>query len=181
VKRIVFDGRGYLVPIGVFDPDKHLSGLLVAEYVQQHRAEWLGTRVLELGTGCGVIAGALHDAGADVVATDVSRLAIEAAKGNLAQTSVEVRRGDLFEPVGDLRFDTIVMNPPYEIGRSLRPRYRSPDVLERVATQWSDFADRLVLAFPVDCAHVLDEAGFNLTLIDQLSSTGRELGIFTST
>ena len=66
------------------------------------------------------------------------------------------------------------------MGRSLRPRFRSPDVLERLAAQWRDFADRLVLAFPTDSADVLDEVGFDLHLIDRLKSSGRELGIFSS-
>lgn len=180
MKRIVFGGRPYLIPIGVFDPHKHESGLLVARYVQGSAAEWDGTRVLEIGTGCGLIAGALHDAGAEVVATDVSRFAVEASKGNLVQTSVELRCGDLFDPVEGERFDTIVINPPYEIGRSLRPRYRSPDILERTAAQWRNFADRLVLAFPTDSAELLDAAGFDLELIDRLESTGRELGIYSS-
>ena len=72
------------------------------------------------------------------------------------------------------------MNPPYEIGRSLRPRYRSPDVLERLAAEWPNFADQLVLAFPTDSADVLDELRFDLHLIDRLESSGRELGIFSS-
>lgn len=180
VKRIVFAERGYLVPFGVFDPAKHESGLLVAEYVQRNEADWADTRVLEIGTGCGLIAGALHDAGAKVIATDVSRFAIETATGNLVHTSVELRRGDLFDPVRGERFDTIVMNPPYEVGRSLRPRFRSPDVLERLAAEWPKFADRLVLAFPTDSADVLKVLGFDLHLVDRLKSSGRELGIFSS-
>ena len=181
MKRIVFAGRPYLVPIGVFDPHKHESGLLVAGHIEANAADWAGQRVLELGTGCGLIAGALHDAGAEVVASDISRFAIEAAKGNLAQTSVDLRRGDLFEPVHGERFDTIVMNPPYEVGWSLRPRYRSPDVLERVAVEWQGVADKLVLAFPTDSADLLDEVGFELHLTATLKSSDRELGIFSST
>ena len=109
VKRIVFAERGYLIPFGVFDPAKHESGLLVAEYVQRNEADWADTRVLEIGTGCGLIAGALHDAGAEVVATDVSRFAIETATGNLVHTSVELRRGDLFDPVRGERFNTCLL------------------------------------------------------------------------
>ena len=180
VRRIVFAERGYLIPFGVFDPAKHQSGLLVAEYIERNAAEWAGARVLEIGTGCGVIAGALHDAGADVVATDVSRFAVESAAGNLVGTTVDVRHGDLFTPVEGEHFGTIVMNPPYEIGWSLRPRYRSPDVLESLAAEWLTFADRLALAFPTDSAEVLDDLGFDLHLVDRLESSGRELGIYSS-
>ena len=86
---------------------------------------------------------------------------------------------DSFDPVRGERFDAIVMNPPYEIGWSLRPRYRSPDLLERIAAEWRRFADRLVLAFPTDSAEILDEVGLDLHLVDCLESGGRELGIFS--
>ena len=108
-------------------------------------------------------------------------MAVEAAKGNLAKTSVDVRYGDLFAPISGERFDVIVSNPPYEIGRSLRPRYRSPDVLQRLSVEWRDFADQLVVAFPTDSADLLVELGFNLHLVERFDSVGRELGIFSST
>ena len=180
MKRIVFGDRPYLVPLGVFDPVKHQSGLLVARYVHDSASTWADKRVLEVGTGCGLLAGVLHDCGADVTATDVSRWAVEAARGNLVNTSVDVRRGNLFEPVARERFDIVVTNPPYEIGRSLRPRYRSPDILARIADQWSTVADRLVMAFPVDSEDVLVEVGFELRLLEVLESTGRHLGIWST-
>ena len=178
VKRIAFAGRHYLIPFGVFDPAKHLSGLLVAEYVQGSATAWAGKRVLEIGTGSGLIAGVLHDAGADVVATDISRLAVEAARGNLAHTAVEVRRGDLFEPVAGESFDVIVVNPPYEIGRSLRPRYRSLNFLDRLASQWPRFARELCVAFPLDSGDVLAGCGFDVELVATLTSPARALGIW---
>ncbi len=180
MKRFDFGDRPYLVPVGVFDPAKHLSGLLVAEYLQHNPENWPGKRVLEIGTGCGLLAGVLHDSGAQVTATDISRWAVEAARGNLAQTSVDVLRGDLFEPVAGEHFDVLVTNPPYEVGRSLRPRYRSPDVLERLAVEWNNFADQLVMAFPVDSEDLLAEVGFELDLVDRLDSPGRQLGIWAS-
>ena len=180
VKRIAFADRSFLVPFGVFNPVKHQSGALVADYLQRNANDFAGTRVLEIGTGSGLLAAVLHDAGATVVATDISRLAVEAARGNLAGTNVDVRLGDLFDPVAGERFDIIVSNPPYEVGSSLRPRYRSADLLERLAATWREYGDQLVLAFPTDAADQLEQLGFTLTLSERLRSTGRELGIYRS-
>jgi len=156
--------------------------MLVAHALASEGDRWEnGVAVLELGTGCGLLSGVLHDLGASVVATDVSTIACRCARHNLANTAVDVRCGDLFAPVEGERFDAIVMNPPYEIGRSLLHRYSSPAVLERLAAQWRTFADQLVLAFPTDSSDVLVEVGFDLVLTDRLSSPGRELGIFRST
>jgi release factor glutamine methyltransferase len=75
-----------------------------------------GSRVLDLCTGSGVLAVvAAMRLGSKVTAVDVSRRAVLAARVNakLNRVSVTVRRGDLFEPVGEERFDLIVSNPPY--------------------------------------------------------------------
>ena len=77
-------------------------------------------RALDLGTGSGALALSLATEGdfAHILATDVSRDAIEVASGNGAQyhdgAPVEFRVGSLYEPVGRAeRFDVIVSNPPY--------------------------------------------------------------------
>ena len=74
-------------------------------------------RVLDLGTGCGVQA--LHAArhADEVVATDVSRRALEFAAFNatLAGTRLDLRAGSLLEPVREERFDLVVSNPPFVI------------------------------------------------------------------
>jgi len=75
-----------------------------------------GGDVLELGTGSGAIAVSAARAGArSVTAVDVSRRALLCAWVNarLNGTTVQPRRGDLFAPVRDRRFDFVVSNPPY--------------------------------------------------------------------
>ena len=82
-------------------------------------------RLLELGTGSGVIATSLavHQPDWDIIATDISESALAVAKKN-AEThacTAQIRflSGDLFEPIkamdptGEIRFDWIVCNPPY--------------------------------------------------------------------
>ncbi|MEA1905126.1 MAG: HemK2/MTQ2 family protein methyltransferase [Candidatus Hadarchaeota archaeon] len=73
--------------------------------------------VLELGTGCGLIAILAAKAGARVLATDVNPTALRCARNNArahnVEKRIEFRLGDLFEPVNDERFDLIIFNPPY--------------------------------------------------------------------
>lgn len=102
----------------------------VLEWATSHKAH----TVLDLGTGSGAIALALAEEGGfeRIVATDVSREALDVARENARLTGladgVEFRCGALFDPVGDERFDIIVSNPPY-IGESERNTLE-PDVRE---------------------------------------------------
>jgi release factor glutamine methyltransferase len=76
-------------------------------------------RILDLCTGSGVIAVSLarEYPAAQVVATELSPAAAALARKNAARNAVadrvEVREGDLFEPVRGERFDLIAANPPY--------------------------------------------------------------------
>lgn len=74
-------------------------------------------RVLDLGTGCGVQA--LHAArhADELVATDVSRRALDFAAFNaaLAGTALDLREGSLLDPVRGEQFDLVVSNPPFVI------------------------------------------------------------------
>jgi release factor glutamine methyltransferase len=78
-----------------------------------------GLHVVDVGTGSGAIALALATEGpfARVVATDREEAALEVARENAARVAppvpVELRRGDLLEPVAGERFDVVVSNPPY--------------------------------------------------------------------
>ena len=78
-------------------------------------------RILDIGTGCGVISIALaKEIGpARILATDISRSALVIARENAARHRVEDRIlflcGDLFDPLKDDRFsfNLITSNPPY--------------------------------------------------------------------
>lgn len=73
---------------------------------------------LDLGTGCGVQALLASRHAERVVATDVHERALTYARINAALneiTNVELRKGDLFEPVSGERFDLIVSNPPFVV------------------------------------------------------------------
>lgn len=76
-----------------------------------------GERVLDVGTGTGVIALCAARAGRVVTAVDISRAAVRTAKANAMQAKVafECYRSDLLERVRGT-FDLIAFNPPYGFG-----------------------------------------------------------------
>jgi release factor glutamine methyltransferase len=89
-----------------------------------------GERILEIGTGCGLVAILAAKAGAHVVATDLSELAVQNARKNVAfhkcESLVEIRQGDLFAPIHpDEKFSLLVFNPPYLPGTKQDPGYDS--------------------------------------------------------
>jgi release factor glutamine methyltransferase len=96
---------------GVFQPHSD-SWLLAHHLAQEPLGE--GDRVLDLGTGSGLLA-VVAARRAEVVAVDVSRRALIAARLNAKLNGVTLTtiRGDMFGAVGDARFDVIVSNPPY--------------------------------------------------------------------
>ena len=101
---------------GVFKPisDSRFLADVLREQTLPPRAT-----VLDLCTGSGILAitAAMRGARA-VTAVDVSRRAVATVRLNAHLNRVRVRavRGDLFEAVGDQRFDAIVSNPPYVPG-----------------------------------------------------------------
>jgi release factor glutamine methyltransferase len=76
--------------------------------------------ILEIGTGCGLIALACAYQGAKVVCTDINPFAVQLARQNiernhhLLKSEIEIRQGDLFSVLKNTeRFTMILFNPPY--------------------------------------------------------------------
>jgi ribosomal protein L3 glutamine methyltransferase len=75
--------------------------------------------VLDLctGSGCLAILAARNFPNARIDAADISRDALDVAARNIADYGLEDRvtlhRGDLFKPLGGVRYDLIISNPPY--------------------------------------------------------------------
>ncbi len=86
--------------------------------------------VLDLctGSGCLAILAARHFANAEVDAADISKDALAVAARNVSdhglEGQIELFRGDLFQPLGDKRYDLIISNPPYvdEAGMASLPQ-----------------------------------------------------------
>ncbi len=95
--------------LGIGGATTTLSGLQVPVPVR---------RVLDLGTGCGIQAMHARRFAEQVVATDISRRALDIARFNAQLNGIDgidFRFGSLFEPVTGERFDRIVSNPPFVI------------------------------------------------------------------
>ena len=122
--------------------------------------------VLDLGCGSGLLACTAAARGArGVWATDVDPLAVACCAENAARNglSVQTGRGDLFEPVGDRRFDWIVSNPPQTPAppEARGPKFAGEDGLA--------IFERLLGAAP----RHLTEAGGLLTSLISLADTRR--------
>lgn len=105
---------GLVVPEGVYAPLRD-TALLREAAVARLRASPHPTRVLDLCTGSGAVALSAATVGALVTAVDIDERAVAAARVNAERCGlwVDVRHGDLFEPVRGSSFDLISCNPPY--------------------------------------------------------------------
>jgi release factor glutamine methyltransferase len=114
-------GYPILVLPEVLNPRLFYSGEFLAGAVNEIQMS-SDTRVLDMGTGTGIIAvAAAHQGaaaahqGAQVVAVDINPAAVRAARVNAllneVETAVDVREGDLFAAVADERFDVVIFNP----------------------------------------------------------------------
>jgi release factor glutamine methyltransferase len=109
---------------GIYAP-QHDTALLIRAL----RASGLapGRHILDICTGTGVVAVAAAAMGAaSVTAIDLSRRAVMSARANsfVRRADVVVRRGNLFAPIADERFDLVLCNPPYVPAISARlPRH----------------------------------------------------------
>jgi len=128
----------------VFNPRLLRSGEFFAEQVKAGLVR-SGETVLDLGTGSGICAIAAAQWSNHVVAVDINPEAVRCAQINAllnrVEQRMEIRQGDLFEPVGDKRFDIVLFNPPFYFGTPIGLRdhaWRSNDVVARFAVQFAD-------------------------------------------
>jgi ribosomal protein L3 glutamine methyltransferase len=127
-----FCGLDFTVTPDVLVPRSPLAELIAGQF-----SPWLdlgGTgQILDMCTGgaCIAIAMAVHMPGCSVDAVDISTAALQVAQQNTRRHGVEDRvrliQSDLFEQLGDTRYDLIVSNPPYvaaDVFARLPPEYR---------------------------------------------------------
>lgn len=125
-----------------------------------------GMRVLDMGTGSGILAAYCARGGAEVTASDIDTETLEALKVTSHRLGIHVRpiASDLFSKIND-RFDMVVFNPPY------LPSEEIEDCTVDGGRQGTEIVDR----FFQQLSEHLTKNGFGLLV---LSSSNRpdELG-----
>ncbi len=148
------DLKALRLPSGdeVYPPSS--DSMLLNEVVRAHRRE----RVLDLCTGSGIQALAQAGGAGAVVAVDINPRAAAIARLNAEINcceNIDVRLGDLYQPVRGERFDLILANPPfvtspYEKAPSFHSGGPTGDrVLRRVIRGWDKYLEAEGRAFAV--------------------------------
>lgn len=97
-------------------------------------------RVLDLGTGCGVLACQLAGTAGALVATDLSARSAAIARFNAAlngTANIRVECGDLFAPVAGEQFELVLCNPPMVLAPEPTYLYRDggSEICARIARE----------------------------------------------
>ncbi len=111
-KKVFFGNYVFEICEDVYEPAE--DSFLFAENL----AVTENARVLDLGTGCGILGILASEKANEVLAVDVNPYAIQCARRNAASNHVQAKmaflRGDLFMPLKETeRFDLILFNAPY--------------------------------------------------------------------
>lgn len=173
-----FLGLSMLVRRGVLIPraDTEVVAEKAISFLRKRRSR----RVLDLccGTGCIGIALAVY-AEAQVAAADISAACCALAGENAARNGIplDIRRGDLFEPVqSEERFDLMVCNPPYLSAAELTSLQAEVAFEPRLAldggTDGLDFYRRIAAGFG---KHLVDDGALLVEIGSTQAPAVREL------
>lgn len=112
-RRCTVEGLALTIPPGVFHPLIHFSTPIFLTFLK--KANLQGKKVLDMGTGSGLIALFAAQNGGSVLATDINPLAVETARANAHRNglTVDFQVSDLFDQVPPTVFDFVLANPPY--------------------------------------------------------------------
>jgi len=113
-KQVFYDDLAFQVYKDVYEPAE--DTFLIADSLAQIVKE--GDMLLDMGTGCGILAIIAARKAKKVIATDINPHAVKCARLNAkingVAPKIDVRLGDLFQPIQKTeRFDVIVFNAPY--------------------------------------------------------------------
>jgi len=150
-----------LVTPTVANPRILRTGAFFARVLGQYRLR-SDLKVLDLGTGSGICALAAAATCKRVVATDINPAAVGCTRINASMNRLEhridVRHGDLFEPVAGERFDLVLFNPPFLDGQPGSDREAA----------W--FADTIPVRFAVELGAHLTQSGAAMILLSTFGS-----------
>jgi len=111
-RKVFFDGKAFDIDKEVYEPAE--DTLLLASNLKPEK----GDAVLDIGTGCGILAVLTASKAKHVVALDINpnaaRCSHRNAKANGVSERLDVVCGDLFRPLREnVLFDLILFNAPY--------------------------------------------------------------------
>ncbi len=110
-KRIKYGALVFYVFPEVYQPSD--DTFLLADHLGTHP----GLRVADIGSGCGILGILAASKGCNVTAVDINPFAIDCSRLNASLNGVsnrfEAKLGDLFQVLGEEKFDLLIFNPPY--------------------------------------------------------------------
>jgi len=119
-KKIFYKNFVFMVPRHVYEPAE--DSFLLLENLDLNPQDI----VLDMGTGCGIIGIIAAEKVKSVVAVDINPYAVRCAKKNAKingmASKIDIRLGNLFEPIEkNERFSAILFNAPYLPVRDSKP------------------------------------------------------------
>lgn len=181
-------GREFVVLPNVFSPKYFYDTELFAEHLPVKEGE----SMLEIGPGTGAISiTAVYKGAQKVVAVDINPDAVKNTRANIElhtmQDKVEVREGNLYEPVKDDEvFDTIFWNTPFgfvddaevaDLEKAVYdPLYKSTEIFIKEAGRHLKSGGRILIGFSTTLGRLdllqkfVQEAGLSLELLYEAQS-----------
>ena len=174
---MILDYKNFKLKIeeGVYQPSD--DSYLLAENLQVKD----GDLVLEIGTGSGLISLIAAKIAKKVVATDISPIAVELARYNVGinglNEKVEIRQGNLFDPIQEgEKFDIILFNPPY-LPESRKISKENPAWIEK-AWNGGESGREIIDPFIQNCKNYLFQSGGVQMVQSSLSDISKTLTLF---
>jgi release factor glutamine methyltransferase len=171
-KRVYFKDQILLVDEHVYEPAE--DTFLIAEKMKVTEDD----TVLDMGTGCGILAVLAAKKAKGVLAVDVNPYALQCANRN-AETNgvkerIEFRQGDLFHPINpNERFSLILFNAPYLPSEPDEER-------NWIGKSWAGGRNgrKVIDRFVTDAPNFLAAGGKILLVQSSLSNVNRTIEMF---
>jgi len=112
-RKYNYENIEVLVYPEVFPPHLTISTKILLDFIKPLNLQ--NKSVLELGCGSGIISIFASSKGANVTASDINPIALDALKiaSKKNNASISILNSDLFDAIKNKSFDYIIINPPY--------------------------------------------------------------------